>query len=117
LRQVDSVLVVDDDPAFCERIVSFLEGLLPQSRIEAVGDGNAALTSALDLRPRHVILDVAMPGPNGLRVANALAQALPSTHIVILSGSEDVAHDDIPPGIAFVRKDDGLEDRLRELLA
>lgn len=111
------MLVVDDDPAFCERIVSFLEGLLPQSRIEAVGDGNAALTRALDLKPRHVLLDVAMPGPNGLRVANALVQALPSTHILILSGTDDVAHDDIPAGVAFLRKDDDLEDRLRELLA
>lgn len=112
------MLVVDDDPAFCERIVAFLEGLLPQSQIEAVADGNAAMTRALDLRPRHVLLDVAMPGPNGLRVANALAQALPSTHIVILSGSDDVADDDIPSGIEFLRKDeDGLEDRLRELLA
>lgn len=114
---MDSVLVVDDDPAFCERIVALLEELLPGSRIEAVGDGNAALTRALDVRPRHVLLDVAMPGPNGLRVANALAQALPSTNIVILSGTDDVATGDIPAGVDYVRKDDGLEDRLRELLA
>lgn len=111
------MLVVDDDPAFCERIVSFIEELLPDRQVEAVADGNAAMTRALDLRPRHVLLDVAMPGPNGLRVANALAQALPSTHIVILSGSEDVAAEDLPAGTTFVRKDDGLEDRLRELLA
>jgi len=114
---MDCVLVVDDDPAFCERIVAFLEELLPGRQIVAVGDGNAAVTQALELRPRDVVLDVAMPGPNGLRVANALTQALPSTHIVILSGSEDVSPGDIPAGVEFVRKDDALEDRLRELLA
>jgi DNA-binding NarL/FixJ family response regulator len=55
-----------------------------------------------------------MPGPDGLRVANALAQALPSTHIVILSGADEPA--DLPAGAGFVRKDEAMEDRLRELL-
>jgi CheY-like chemotaxis protein len=114
---VDSVLVVDDDPAFCERLVAFLEELLPGSRIVAVGDGNTAVTQALELRPRHVLLDFAMPGPNGLRVANALTQALPATRIVILSGTEGVPFDDLPAGADFVRKDDAMEEQLRALLA
>ena len=112
---MESVLVVDDDPAFRERIVAFLVDLLPDREIVEVGDGNSALTRALDLRPQHVLLDVAMPGPDGLRVANALAQALPATHIVILSGGD--APDDLPAGAGFVRKDAAMEDRLRELLA
>ena len=112
------MLVVDDDPAFSERLVAFLEELLPGRQIVAVGDGNAALTQALELRPRHVLLDVAMPGgPNGVRVANALAQALPATHIVILSGADDVPEHDLPEGAGFVRKDAAMESRLRELLA
>jgi two-component system, LytTR family, response regulator AlgR len=113
---VESILVVDDDQAFCERIVAFLEDLLPDREIVAVNDGNAAVTRALDLRPRHVLLDVAMPGPNGLRVANALTQALPSTRIVILSGSDEFSAADAPAGTSYVRKDDGMEERLRELL-
>lgn len=112
---VESVLVVDDDPAFRERIVAFLADQFPDREVVQVGDGNSALTSALDLRPRHVLLDVAMPGPDGLRVANALAQALPATHIVILSGAD--APVDLPAGAGFVRKDEAMEDRLRELLA
>jgi CheY-like chemotaxis protein len=111
---VDSVLVVDDDAAFAERLVAFLEELLPGREIVIVADGNAALTSALELRPKDVLLDVGMPGPDGVRVANALAQALPATHIVILSGSDEPA--DLPAGIDYVRKDAGMEDRLRELL-
>jgi two-component system, LytTR family, response regulator AlgR len=114
---VESILVVDDDQAFCERIVAFLEGLLPEREIVAVNDGNAAVRRALDLRPRDVLLDVAMPGPNGLRVANALTQALPSTRIVILSGSDEFSADDAPAGTIYVRKDDAMEERLRELLA
>ena len=114
---MESVLVVDDDSAFRERIVAFLEELLPGREIVAVSDGNAAVTRALELRPQHVLLDVAMPGPDGLRVANALAQALPSTQIVMLSGSDAFSADDVPPGTSCVRKDGAMEERLRELLA
>ncbi|HEV2592396.1 MAG TPA: response regulator transcription factor [Gaiellaceae bacterium] len=113
---MDYVLVVDDDPAFCERIVAFLQELLPGHDVVAVGDGNAALTRALELRPKHVILDVSMPGPNGLRVANALTQALPSTNIVIVSGSEELSPVDVPAGTVYVRKDERMEDTLRALL-
>jgi CheY-like chemotaxis protein len=114
---VETVLVVDDDPVFSERLVAFLEELFPGRQIVAVGDGNAALTRALDLRPQPVLLDVAMPGPSGLRVASALAQALPSTHIVILSGADEIPAGDLPEGAGYVRKDEAMEARLRELLA
>lgn len=107
--------MVDDDPAFRARIVAFLADVLPGCEIVEVGDGNTALTRALDLRPQHVLLDVAMPGPDGLRVANALAQALPATRVVLLSGGD--APLDLPAGTGFVRKDEAMEDRLRELLA
>jgi CheY-like chemotaxis protein len=113
---MDAVLVVDDDPAFSERVVAFLRELVPEREIVAVGDGNAALTRALDLRPGYALLDVSMPGPDGLRVANALAQALPATRIAILSGElPDAAA--IPAGAVFVRKDERLEDALRALMA
>lgn len=116
MRQVESVLVVDDDPVFRERLVAFLEEILPDRNIVAVADGNAALTEALELRPRYVLLDVAMPGPSGLRVANALAQALPATRIVILSGGEQV-DDDLPAEARFMRKDEAMEEGLRELFS
>lgn len=113
---MDAVLVVDDDAAFCERLVAFLEDTLPGREVVAVGDGNAALTRAMEIRPRYVLLDVAMPGPSGFRVAAALAQALPATQIVILSGSDEVTESVVPAGAAYVRKDGEMEARLRALL-
>jgi CheY-like chemotaxis protein len=112
---MDAVLVVDDDRAFVERVVAFLHELVPEREIVAVGDGNAALTRALDLRPAHVLLDVSMPGPDGLRVSHALAQALPATRIAILSG-EAPDESAVPDGAVFIRKDERLEDALRALL-
>jgi CheY-like chemotaxis protein len=114
---MSAVLVVDDDAAFRERIVAFLEELLPGTEIVAVGDGNTAVTRALELRPRHVVLDVAMPGPSGYRVATAVGQALPTTQIVILSGAEGVDEESVPAGTVYVRKDGAMEDSLRAVLA
>src|SRR5690348_15849734 len=109
---MEAVLVVDDDPAFSERVVAFLRELVPDREIVTVGDGNDSLTCALDLRPSHGLMDVAMLCPYGLRVANALAHALPATRIAILSG-EPLDAVRIPAGAVFVRKDEGLEDALR----
>jgi CheY-like chemotaxis protein len=113
---VESVLVVDDDAAFRDSIVSFLTALLPGAEIVAASDGNEAFTDALRLRPSYVLLDVTMPGPNGLNVANAIAQALPTTHIVILSGTDDVDLDSLPEAAGFIRKGAGMKDALRAAL-
>jgi DNA-binding NarL/FixJ family response regulator len=80
------------------------------------GDGNAGVRRAFDLRPRAVVLDVRMPGPNGLRAATAIAQALPPTRIVILSGTDDVEAVSVPDDAVYVRKGDGMEDELRSAL-
>jgi hypothetical protein len=57
-----------------------------------------------------------MPGPSGLRAATAIAQALPQTRIVILSGADCVDADSVPGDALYVRKGDGMEDELRSAL-
>jgi CheY-like chemotaxis protein len=110
-----SVLVVDDDAAFREQLVTLLEELRPGAEVEAVADGHAAVARALDLRPDHVLVDYAMPGPSGLNVAAAIAQALPATTVVVVSGA-DLDPSALPGDVALVRKDAGLRDALdREL--
>jgi YesN/AraC family two-component response regulator len=117
MRHVRTILVADDDGGFRDWLVGFVSELVPGDRVVGVGDGNTAFTCALELRPRTVLLDVVMPGPNGLHVATAIAQALPQTEIVILSGTDDVDATSLPETARYIHKDAGLEDRLRRLLA
>lgn len=111
-----SVLVVDDDAAFREQLVMLLGELRPDAQVEAVADAHAAVARALDLRPDHVLVDYAMPGPSGLNVATAIAQALPATRIVVVSGVDSLDPSSLPADVVLVRKDAGLRDALeREL--
>ena len=67
------ILVVDDDP----EIVSFLRrGLTFEGySVETAGDGVEALAKIREREPDLVILDVMMPGMDGVEVARRLRQA------------------------------------------
>jgi DNA-binding NarL/FixJ family response regulator len=58
---------------------------------EAV-DGQSAFQQAAELKPDVIVLDLSMPGMNGIRVAQALRVRCPSCHILILSVHEDRAY-------------------------
>jgi two-component system response regulator MprA len=67
------ILVVDDEP----EIVSFLKrGLTYEGyTVDTAGDGAEALAKARDAEPDLVILDIMMPGMDGLEVSKRLRQA------------------------------------------
>ncbi len=67
------ILVVDDDP----EVLSFLRrGLTYEGfTIDTAGDGIEALTKARDTEPDLVILDVMMPGLDGVEVSRQLRKA------------------------------------------
>lgn len=116
MRHVAGVLLIDDDEAFRESLLPFLEELVPEGAVCEAADGNDGFARVLEMRPSVVLLDQAMPGPSGVRVAQAIAQALPSTRVIILSGADDIDETTVPEGVAFVRKGPSLHGRLAELL-
>ncbi len=67
------ILVVDDDP----EIVSFLKrGLIYEGySVDTAGDGTEALTKSREKEPDLVILDIMMPGIDGVDVSKRLRQA------------------------------------------
>lgn len=83
------VLVVDDMPIFREPIEAVLraEGF----RTSAAGDGAAALTLAKSDPPDLVLLDLTMPGMDGVEVLRQLraAPATRSVPVIILSASAE----------------------------
>jgi DNA-binding NarL/FixJ family response regulator len=79
------VLLADD----AEEIVELLRANLRlDGRFEVVGEamsGNEAVSMAASLRPDAVLLDLSMPGLDGLEAIPEIRRNSPDTRIVILS--------------------------------
>jgi DNA-binding response OmpR family regulator len=77
------ILVVDDDPAMVGAITA-LVGTAGHQVVTAY-DGLTAVQRAETERPDLVLLDLAMPGPDGFSVAGRI-RALGATPIIVVSG-------------------------------
>jgi DNA-binding NarL/FixJ family response regulator len=83
------VLVVDDHPLFRQGVVHAL-GNEPGFVVAGeAASGEEALKLAQELLPDIVLLDISMPGWNGLTAAERIATACPASVIVMLTASED----------------------------
>jgi DNA-binding response OmpR family regulator len=67
-----SVLVVDDEPTIAEVVSRYLERAGYRTRI--AGDGAQALQAVADRRPDLVVLDLMLPGIDGLEVMRRLRE-------------------------------------------
>lgn len=86
--RVERVLVVDDDPTVAEVVTGYLQRA--GYAVEVVGDGAAALDLALRWRPHVVVLDLLLPGVDGLEVCRRLKQAgLVQVVMLTALGEED----------------------------
>src|SRR5437879_6657097 len=82
----ERILLVDDHPL----TRSALAGLLGQHGCDGVGeasDGEEAIESAERLRPDLVLLDLSMPGVDGLTALPRLREAAPDCEVVVLTAS------------------------------
>lgn len=83
------ILVVDDHPLFRQGVVHSLQ-MDPAFRVVGeTASGEEALAMAQALLPEVVLLDISMPGWNGIVTAEKIAMACPATAIVMLTGSDD----------------------------
>ncbi|WP_020496361.1 MULTISPECIES: MtrAB system response regulator MtrA [Sciscionella] len=80
------VLVVDDDPALAEMLTIVLRGEGFETAV--VGDGTKALPAMREMRPDLVLLDLMLPGMNGIDVAKAI-RAESGVPIVMLTAKSD----------------------------
>ncbi len=79
------VLIVDDHPMVAEGIQSILESY---DEIEVVGtlsNGQDAVDRASELKPEVVLMDLNMPGLNGLSATELILERAPDTRVLILS--------------------------------
>ena len=76
------VLIVDDEPLARARLRALLEAQPGVQVIGEAGNGEAALAACAAEAPELVLLDIAMPGIDGLDVARHLARLEPRPAVV-----------------------------------
>ena len=92
MHDVCRILLVDDHKLLMEGIRSLLA---PHSHLRVAGmapDGKEAVGLAATLSPDLVIMDISMPGMNGVEASRAILQIRPETRILIYTGHEDQRH-------------------------
>ena len=84
-RRPIRVLVVDDHPVVRKGISAALSRTDGFEVVGEAADGDEAIQAARDLCPEVILLDIDLPGRNGISVAEILQSELPDIKVVILS--------------------------------
>lgn len=79
------VILADDHPLMRAGIRSQLQEIPGIEVVAEASDGLAALQLTAQHKPRLVVMDVSMPGMNGLEVAARLAKEQPEVRVIMLS--------------------------------
>ncbi|MEU4271794.1 response regulator transcription factor [Streptomyces sp. NPDC026092] len=86
-RTAPRVLVVDDDPTVAEVVAGYLER--GGFAVDRAADGPSALTAAGARRPDLVVLDLMLPGMDGLEVCRELRRRGPVPVIMLTARTEE----------------------------
>ena len=84
------VLLVDDHPLILVGIRSMLEGKPGIQIAGTAADGRQALEKAMALRPDVMVMDVMMPGMDGIELARRMRAQMPDTALLVLSSDTSV---------------------------
>ena len=81
------VSVIDDDPMICQAMSLILNDY-SHGRIEVVStstDGETCVRRAAEEKPDVVLMDIAMPGVDGIEAIRLLRSLSPAPHVLILT--------------------------------
>ncbi len=85
------VLIADDEPLAAERLQLLLARAHGAQLVGTASDGDSAINLTNALHPDVLLLDIAMPGLDGIAVARALAAQEPSPAVVFVTAFDHFA--------------------------
>lgn len=112
------VLIVDDHPAFVSLLSAALEYV---DGVDCVGTASSAaegLRRVAELRPSVVVMDIMMPGVDGLAATRELRQVSPGTAVAVVSAHREREWIDRAEGAgasAYIPKGGSLQEMIETL--
>jgi DNA-binding response OmpR family regulator len=85
--EIGRILVVDDDPTVAEVVARYL--VRDGHDVECVADGHTALRAAEEKTPDLVVLDLMLPGIDGLEVCRRLRERWPVPIVMLTALGEE----------------------------
>ena len=103
------VMVVEDDAETAGLLAEQIRGVLPEAKITVVRDGFVALVQAGRELPDLIVMDVNLPGINGLAMIKSLRAEKATEHLRFILVSSALPHElqsfgEVPSGVPFVGK-------------
>jgi DNA-binding NarL/FixJ family response regulator len=83
------LLLADDHKMLREGLRVLLDSQPGMTVVGEAANGNEVIEKAAELKPDVVVMDLSMPGLNGLQATSLLRDKLPSIKVVVLTAHED----------------------------
>jgi len=112
----EKILLVDDDAEFTEVLAERMKGR--GLKVDTVNSGPSALDKAKETSYDAIVLDLAMPGMDGIETLKALLERQPDLQIILLTG-----HATVEKGVEavklgamdFIQKPANLQDLMEKI--
>ena len=115
-----SIVIADDHVLFRQGLISLLAAQPRWRVVGEAGDGEEALRLSGELKPDIVVLDIEMPGMNGIEAAGRIRVLSPDSKIIALSMYGDIHYQRrmFEAGAsAYVLKNEAVDDLIRAVCA
>lgn len=83
------ILIADDHPVFRFGLRALLNAMPDTDVVGEVTSGDEVVTLAMSLQPDVILMDINMPGVNGIEATRSIREANLDTHILIVTMLED----------------------------
>lgn len=104
---MSSVLVIDDDPAMCRVVQRVLER--HGFEVSIASDGQSGLSRFAELTPDLVIVDILMPGKEGIATILEMRESRPGARILAMTGGGSFAAGEVLRIAELIGADNSLK--------
>src|ERR1700733_4288310 len=84
-----TILIVDDSDLMRMGLTRVLNSIAEFKVVGESGDGYKAVSAATTLRPDGGLMDIGLPGIDGIEAARITKEKLPATRVIMFTGHED----------------------------